>query len=79
MWSSDNISVASVILANGKLIVLTENAHIYVVEANPEEYKELVVTKSIEARKHFWTAPVLCKGLLFVRNDRGTLLCIDLR
>jgi hypothetical protein len=46
------------------------------VEANPDRFKQLASFKAIEGKT--WNHPVLCRGLLIVRNDEEAA-CFDLR
>ena len=56
----------SLIAADGKLIVLGEHGNLALVEANPDEYRELASTQILNGRS--WTSPALAYGRLFVRN-----------
>ncbi|WP_010586244.1 PQQ-binding-like beta-propeller repeat protein [Schlesneria paludicola] len=48
------------------LLILTEQGEVALVEARPEEHKELVRIKAIEGKT--WNHPVVAHGKLFVRN-----------
>ncbi len=68
----------SLISAACKLIVLNEKGKLFIVEASPNSYQEISSAQVLDKPK-CWTAPVLSNGLLYCRNDRGTLVCVDLR
>ncbi len=72
------IGFGSVIAADGKLIALGEDGTLYIAEATPEGYKELAKT-STGLEKLCWTPPVLANGIIYCRNDKGTLVAIDVR
>ncbi len=76
-WQA-NTGFGSLLAANGKLIVLNETGSIIVLEATPEAARELTRTPSVLSRT-CWTMPVLSNGLLYCRNDKGHLVCIDAR
>lgn len=56
----------SLIYADGLLIVLTETGTLKLVEATPEEHRELASHEVLEGR--CWTSPTLADGVLYLRN-----------
>ncbi len=76
-WSSPRLGLGSLILAEGKLIVLQENGTLRIVEATPEAYRSLAEAKTLTGR--CWSAPSLADGRLYLRNAAGDVLCLDLR
>lgn len=74
-WSMP-IGFGSVIAADGKLIALGEKGTLYFAEISPKEYKEI---SSIETglSQLCWTPPVLANGIVYCRNDKGTLVAVD--
>ncbi|OGV72903.1 MAG: hypothetical protein A3K19_15110 [Lentisphaerae bacterium RIFOXYB12_FULL_65_16] len=76
-WSQ-NVGFGSLIIADGKLIVLNEAGRLFVAEASPTGYKELAHCEALPAKgAKCWTSPVLCKGRLFLRNSKGDVVSID--
>ena len=82
----EGVGIASLIIVDGKLIVLNERGRLFIAEATPESYKELASTQVLvrgddarEAKGKCWTAPVFCRGMIYCRNDRGEIVCIDMR
>jgi len=75
-WSED-LGFGGLMAAGGKLIVLNERGGLFIAEAEPESYKELSRGK-LPSRPRFWTAPVLCGGRIYCRNDKGDLFCVDM-
>ncbi len=73
-----NTGLCSITAAGGRLIVLSESGDLSIVEVNPSEYKEISSAKGL-LQKTCWTAPVLCRGLIYCRRDNGDLVCIDVR
>jgi outer membrane protein assembly factor BamB len=67
----------SLILVDGKLIILGETGQLALAEATPEEYKELARTKVFDGVKK-WAPPVLARGKLYLR-DETEVKCLDLR
>jgi outer membrane protein assembly factor BamB len=65
------------ILAENKLIALSEWGHLGLVEVNPKQCVEKARHKIPELRYPSWTAPVLSRGRLYLR-DENWLICLDL-
>lgn len=70
-------SNGQVIAVGGKLIVVPDSGEVLLVEASPAAYKELGSTHALPGR--IWAPPAFSGGRLFVRNNNGTLVCLDLR
>ena len=75
MWSED-LGFGSLIAADGKLILLTEQGDLYIAKATPSSYQEISRARSI-LPSNCWTPPVLCNGRIYLRNHRGDLVCVD--
>lgn len=82
-WSVPGLGRCSLLYADGHLICLAENGTLQVLKANAERY-ELVqsvllrnATGDALLEPEAWTAPVLARGLLYVRGD-DRLVCLDL-
>ena len=76
-WAQGGLGTGSLMLADGKLIVLGEEGTLAIAEASPEGYKELASAKVLTGK--CWTAPVLANGRVYARNAAGDLVCVDLR
>jgi outer membrane protein assembly factor BamB len=76
VWSQP-MPHGSVIAAGGRLIILTERGDLICAEATPERYKELGKARVLDGT--CWTAPVLANGRIYCRNDRGRVICLDVR
>ena len=61
--------------ADGKIFVLN-NGQLLMLAADPKEYREL---GHAQVSLQSWAAPALSDGQLFLRDDSGTLKCLDLR
>jgi outer membrane protein assembly factor BamB len=75
-WEKE-LGFASLMAANGKLIVLNEKGDLFIAEANPSAYKELSSAKEVIPQT-CWTTPVLCHGKIFCHNNSGNIVCIDM-
>ncbi|HYE99057.1 MAG TPA: PQQ-binding-like beta-propeller repeat protein [Planctomycetota bacterium] len=82
-WSRPGLTRASLLLVDGRFIVLGEDGVLRVVKATPEKYVEEAVTVlrgddgEPLLRYPAWAAPVLSHGLLYVRG-RDRLICLRL-
>lgn len=66
-----------VIAVGGKLIVVPDSGDVILAEASPSGFKEIGATHALPGR--VWAPPAFSDGRLFVRNNLGTLVCLDLR
>jgi len=75
-WTKEGFGCANMILAEGRLITLSEDGDLFLLEANPDDYKEL-------ARSHVLDKPcraplALGNGRLYARNDHQ-MICWNLK
>jgi len=71
-----NLGFGSLTAAGDKLVFLNEKGELFVVKASPTAFDQVVSAGKI-LEKTCWTAPVLCRGLLFCRNDKGDIVALD--
>ena len=76
LWRAGGFNKGSLIAADGKLIVFGERGNLALVEATPEEYREISQFHLFNSLT--WIAPTLANGRLYVR-DEAELVCLDLR
>ena len=83
-WQSEG-GPGSVLLADGRLYVHWESGGVSLVEATPEEFREMgsftppdPPEHKLGQREMAWTYPVVANGRLYIR-DLGTLWCYDVR
>ncbi len=74
-WEDKSVKGGSVIVADGKLIVLTEKGELVTCDATPAGFKPLARAKVLG--KRCWVQPTLAEGRLFLKNNEGELLCVD--
>jgi outer membrane protein assembly factor BamB len=88
-WRRKSVGSGGLIAASGRLLVLGRNGDLIAVEASPSQYTELArsnpfpvqVAEASESKKPpaCWNSPVLCNGRIYARNEKGTLVCCDVR
>jgi len=74
-WSQGGMGTGSLMIADGKLIILGERGKLVIAEASPEGYKELASAEILTGK--CWTTPVLANGRIYARNAAGQLVCVD--
>jgi outer membrane protein assembly factor BamB len=72
----EHLGYGSLILVDDKFIILTERGIMYVVKADPAQFQ--LLAKGNLPRNNYFTAPVFCRGRLYVKNNAGELFCVDL-
>ncbi|MEJ2701713.1 MAG: PQQ-binding-like beta-propeller repeat protein [Sedimentisphaerales bacterium] len=75
VWSQGGLGTGSLMIADGKLIILGESGKLAIAEASPEGYKELASAQILKGK--CWTVPVLANGKIYARNAAGHLVCVD--
>ena len=74
-WSQDGFGRGSLMLAGGKLLVMSEKGDLVIVDPTPDAYKELGRMHVLDGQ--CWTMPVLCGGKIYCRSHTGELVCLD--
>jgi outer membrane protein assembly factor BamB len=74
-WKAGRYGYGQLVLADGYLIIQCENGDLALVEASPEEHREISRVDALTAKT--WNHPALADGKLLLRNDRE-MLCFDL-
>lgn len=76
-WSVPDLGLGSLMLADGKLIALTESGTLLIASATSDAYQPVCQTQILAGR--CWSVPVLADGRIFARNAAGDAVCIDVR
>lgn len=74
-WSKRGFGPGNCILVGDKLVVLSDDGHVVIVEASPNAYRELARVKAIEGK--CWSTPAFSNGKLVVRSTIEAA-CFDL-
>lgn len=74
MWKRGRYGFGQLIRVDDLLVIQMESGEVALVEASPKKHRELGRFSAIKGNT--WNDPVLCRGLLFVRNDREAA-CYD--
>lgn len=75
-WKQRGLGCGSLMVADGKLLILSEKGDLVIASARPDRYKELARSTFLTGR--CWTQPVLLNGRVYGRNAAGRLVCVTL-
>ena len=76
-WQYPHVGVGGLIVADGKLIALTERGEILIAPASPDGFASTARAKVLDGKT--WAPPVLANGRIYVRNAAGDVVCLDVR
>ena len=77
-WREKNVGSGGLMVVDGKLLILSRGGDLILAEASPTAYAEIGRAK-VFSTGACWNGPVLSDGRVYVRNENGTLVCLDLR
>ena len=80
-WTQGGLGKGSLMSADGKLIIMSENGRLVIAEASPTAYKELASKEIFTGRTRCWTTPILSGGRIYCRQTRsgGPVACVDVK
>ena len=67
-WQASGFNRGSLIVADGRLIILSASGKLALAEPSPQKYKE--ISKFQFSSERTWTVPTLSNGRLFVRDEK---------
>ncbi len=77
-WSEPEFAkYGTLMLADGKLIILDEKGDLVIADASPDGYCERARAKIFDGRS--WVMPVLANGRIYAKNNAGKIACVDVR
>jgi outer membrane protein assembly factor BamB len=76
-WDKPGLGKGTLLIADGRLIVLGDHGQLVLAKATPEAYTEISRFQVFDKDTLTWTVPVLSGGRLCVRSQYG-LLALDL-
>lgn len=75
-WKGGRYGYGQMVLADGHLVVVTEDGELALVRAAPASHQELVRFPAIEGQT--WNHPAIADGILLIRNT-SEMAAFDLR
>ncbi|MGA2557732.1 MAG: PQQ-binding-like beta-propeller repeat protein [Verrucomicrobiota bacterium] len=74
-WSFPGLGGGGLIVADHKIIMLSDKGELVVGEASPASFVPISRAQVVGAS--CWTAPTLANGRIYCRNNKGDLVCLD--
>lgn len=74
-WADKSFGQGSLLIADGKIIGLSEKGELMVADASPEGFKPISRVQVLGGK--CWTTPVLSNGRIYCRNAKGDVVCVD--
>jgi outer membrane protein assembly factor BamB len=76
-WSFPGLGGGGFIVADHKIIMLSDKGELVVGEVSPEAFTPISRAQVISAS--CWTAPTLANGRIYCRNNKGDVVCLDVK
>lgn len=76
-WTEKSFGKGSLMMADGKLVALSEKGELIIAETTPESFKVLSRAQILGGK--CWTTPVLANGRVYARNAKGDVVCVDVK
>jgi outer membrane protein assembly factor BamB len=78
-WSAKGMGKGSLSMcADGRMLVMSDTGELVFARANPKAF-DVIARAQVLPRSTCRTAPVLSNGLIYLRNGKGDLVCLDAR
>jgi outer membrane protein assembly factor BamB len=74
-WTDGGFGKGSLMVADGKLVGLSEKGELIIAEATSAAFKPISRAKVLTGK--CWTMPVLSNGHIYCRNAVGDVVCVD--
>jgi outer membrane protein assembly factor BamB len=74
-WTDGGFGKGSLMVADGKLVGLSEKGELIIAEPTPAAFKPISRAKVLTGK--CWTMPVLSNGHIYCRNAVGDVICLD--
>lgn len=76
-WSFPGFGSGGLVIADGRIVALSGTGELMTAPAVSDAFKPSARAQVLGGQ--CWTAPVLANGLVYCRNSRGDVVCVDLR
>jgi outer membrane protein assembly factor BamB len=77
-WSTNKLTKGCLILAEGHLLVMTQDGTLALVEATPDAFRLKGTIQGVLTGSDCWALPALADGRLYVR-DHAKVVCLQVR
>lgn len=76
-WSFPGVGVGGFIVADHKIILLSDKGELVVGEVSPDSFVPISRAQVVGAS--CWSAPTLANGRIYCRNNKGEMVCLDVK
>jgi outer membrane protein assembly factor BamB len=76
-WSYPGVGSGGFMVADHKIIMLTDGGELLVGEVSPDAFVPIAQAQVI--RPSCWSSPTLANGRIYCRNNKGDLVCLDVK
>jgi outer membrane protein assembly factor BamB len=76
-WTYAEFGKGSLMVADGKLVGLSEKGELIIAEPTAAEFKPIARAQVLKGK--CWTTPLLSNGQIYCRNAVGDVVCLDVR
>ena len=76
-WTEKGFGEGSLLIADGKLIILSAEGELVIAEASPAGFKSLARASILTGK--CWTLPAFLDSKIYARNAVGDLVCVSLK
>ena len=77
-WKKSGLGKGSLILADGKLVIMSEQGRLVIARPAPDKFESLAEAQVL-TKNRCWVVPTLSHGRIFVRNNEGDAVALDVR
>ncbi len=77
-WKKSGIGKGSLILADGRLVIMGEKGQLVIARPSPEKFEQLAEAQVL-GKDRCWVVPTLSHGRIFVKNNLGEMVALDVR
>jgi len=74
-WTDREFGKGSLMLADGKIIGMSEKGQLIIAEPTPQAFKPISRAQVLTGR--CWTTPVLSNARIYCRNAAGQVVCVE--
>jgi len=76
-WSQSGFGYGTLMIAGDKIVALSERGELVIAEASAKGFQVAARAKVLGGR--CWVSPVLANGRIYCKNNKGSLVCVDVR
>jgi outer membrane protein assembly factor BamB len=77
-WRQGGLGAGSLILAGGRLVIMTDKGRLVVAATSPQKFTRLAEAQVL-GPKRSWVVPTLAHGRIFCKNNVGDTVALDVR